>query len=92
MNDDFSRYADGKTLCTAFLQEAIDRVPPNGRLTIPAGTYLTGSLFLHSDMTLELAEGAVILGVVTLGLLTECHNRSFLLDCASRYGIFLTIS
>ena len=64
MNFDFSKYAGGKTLCTSFLQEAIDRVPPNGKLTIPAGVYLTGSLFLHSDMTLELAEGAVILGVV----------------------------
>ena len=43
-------------------------------------------------VVLVLIVEAVILGVVTLGLLTECHNRSFLLDCASRYGIFLTIS
>lgn len=64
MNLDFQKYADGKTLCTAFLQEAIDAVPAGGKLTIPAGKYLTGSLFLHSDMTLEIAEGAVILGVV----------------------------
>lgn len=60
---DFTMYADGKTLCTAFLQKAIDDTPAGGHLVIPAGTYLTGSLFLHSDMTFELAEGAVLLGV-----------------------------
>lgn len=60
---DFTMYHDGKTLCTAFLQEAIDSTPAGGHLVIPAGTYLTGSLFLHSDMIFELAEGAVLLGI-----------------------------
>ncbi len=48
---DFSKYADGTTDCTAFLQQEIDRTTVGGRLVIPSGTYLTGSLFLHSDMT-----------------------------------------
>lgn len=48
---DFSKYADGITDCTAFLQQEIDRTTVGGRLVIPPGTYLTGSLFLHSDMT-----------------------------------------
>lgn len=61
---EFSKYADGKTLCTTFLQEAIDQTPEGGHLVIPAGTYLTGSLFLHSNMTFEVGEGATILGVV----------------------------
>ena len=64
MNFDFTPYADGKTLCTSFLQQAIDAVPAGGTLVIPAGTYLTGSLFLKSNMTLELSKDAVILGVV----------------------------
>ena len=64
MNFDFTPYADGKTLCTSFLQQAIDAVPTGGTLVIPAGTYLTGSLFLKSNMTLELSQDAVILGVV----------------------------
>ena len=63
MTFDFSSYADGKTLCTSFLQQAIDAVPAGGTLLVPAGTYLTGSLFLKSNMTLELAKDAVILGV-----------------------------
>lgn len=59
----FSKYSDGTTDCTAFLQQAIDQTAVGGRLVIPSGTYLTGSLFLHSDMTLELEKGAVILGI-----------------------------
>lgn len=60
----YSAYSDGKTLCTALLQEAIDTTPMGGTLRIPAGTYLTGSLFLHSNMTLELTPDTVLLGVV----------------------------
>ena len=63
MSMNFSAYADGKTLCTEFLQAAIDATPEGGHLTIPAGSYLTGSLYLHSNMTFELAKGATILGV-----------------------------
>ena len=60
---DYTSFNDGKTLCTEFLQQAIDATPAGGKLTVPAGTYLTGSLFLHSEMIFELAEGATLLAV-----------------------------
>lgn len=53
---------DGVTLETAVLQSAIDACPPGGRVLIPSGVHLTGALFLHSDMELFVAEGAVLQG------------------------------
>lgn len=53
---------DGATLNTAAIQRAIDACTPGGKVLVPAGTFKTGALFLKSDMTLEIAEGAVLLG------------------------------
>lgn len=62
---DFGAVPDGSTLCTEALQKAIDAASAvSGTLRFPAGTYLTGSLFLKSNMTLELPEDATLLGVV----------------------------
>ena len=56
---DFGAVPDGSTLCTEALQKAIDAASAvSGTLRFPAGTYLTGSLFLKSNMTLELPEDA----------------------------------
>jgi len=60
---DFGAVGDGKTVNTAFLQAAIQCCPTSGRVIIPEGTYLTGPLFLKSNITLELKKGAVILGL-----------------------------
>lgn len=54
---------DGTTLDTAALQKAIDTCrTPGCTVVVPQGTYRTGALFLHSNMTLELQEGATLLG------------------------------
>ena len=56
--------ADGKELCTAELQQAIDRVAAQGggQLTFAPGRYLTGGLMLRSGVELYLEEGATLLG------------------------------
>uniref|UniRef100_A0A1I8BJV4 Fibronectin type-III domain-containing protein n=1 Tax=Meloidogyne hapla TaxID=6305 RepID=A0A1I8BJV4_MELHA len=59
---------DGKTLNTEAIQKAIDTCvegslsPYQCKVKIPRGTFLTGSIMLKSNMTLELAAGAVLLG------------------------------
>jgi len=53
---------DGQTMNTAVLQKAFDDCPAGGSVYLPAGTYLTGALRLHSDMELYLDEGAVLQG------------------------------
>ena len=56
--------ADGKTLCTQHLQQAIDAIykKGGGRLLLTKGTYLTGGLMLRSGVELYLEEGATLLG------------------------------
>jgi polygalacturonase len=59
---DFGAVGDGIADDTRALQAAINCVRPRGRVLIPAGTYSTAPLTLKSNFTLELAEGATLLG------------------------------
>lgn len=58
----FGAVGDGSTLNTVAIQAAIDACGEGDRVYIPAGTYLSGPIFLKSDMSLYLEEGAVLLG------------------------------
>ncbi len=53
---------DGVTLNTKVIQKAIDECPLGGTVLIPAGIYLSGALFLKSDMTLFIEKGGVLKG------------------------------
>lgn len=55
---------DGTTLNTVALQSAIDQVAASGggRVTIPPGTFRTGTIYLKSHVELHLAQGARLLG------------------------------
>ena len=59
---DFGAVGDGVHEDTGALQAAINLLPEGGRLLFPPGTYLTLPLALKSHITLDLAEGAVLLG------------------------------
>ena len=61
---DFGACGDGRTLDTEAVQAAIDHVAGKGGgvVSVPAGTYLCGSLWLRSHIDLHLEEGAVIKG------------------------------
>jgi hypothetical protein len=60
----FGIRGDGVTLNTRSIQFAIDYIAQQGggRLVFYVGRYLTGSLHLKSNITLQLEEGAVLLG------------------------------
>lgn len=58
----FGAVGDGRTLCTAQIQKAIDTCEKGGTVLIPKGIFVSGALFLKSNMTLHLEEGARLLG------------------------------
>jgi len=55
---------DGKTLCTNVIQKAIDDCSSSGggKVIVPTGIFLTGTIFLKSNVNLYLENGAVLLG------------------------------
>ena len=59
---DFGAKGDGVTDDTVAVQTAINCMPKGARLVFPRGTYLCAPLCLKSHITLDLSEGAVILG------------------------------
>lgn len=60
----FGIRSDGNTLYTRSIQFAIDHIAKEGggKLIFHVGRYLTGSIHLKSGVTLQLEEGAVLVG------------------------------
>lgn len=58
---EFGAKGDGIQDDTTFIQAAIMACPKQSRVLIPEGTYKITSLFLKSDLNLELAKGAELL-------------------------------
>ena len=60
----FGAVGDGRAKDTAAIQKAIDAASGagGGEVLLPAGTYLSGSLFLKSHVDFHLAQGAVLKG------------------------------
>ena len=63
---DFGAKSDGVTLNTTIIQGAIDYITTHGggRLVFQPGAYVTGTIYLKSNVILHLDSGAVILGSV----------------------------
>ncbi len=59
---DFGAVADGKTIATVAIQKTIDAAAKagGGKVIFPVGTYLSGALFVKSNVNLHLDEGVVI--------------------------------
>lgn len=60
----FGAVGDGATLNTAAIQQAIDAAgeTDGGTVVVPPGTFLTGTIFLRSGITLQLHPAGRILG------------------------------
>ncbi len=63
---DFGAKADGKTVNTSSIQQAIDKAASEGggQVIVPEGTFITGGLILKSGVNLYLNPKAVLLGSI----------------------------
>ena len=54
--------AKAGTLCTDSIQAAIDECAKNGggTVTVPAGLYISGTIYLKSNVELNLSHGSVL--------------------------------
>lgn len=59
---DFGAKGDGITVNTESINNAVKALGKGETLIIPEGVFITGAVFLKSDMTLYLSEGAVLKG------------------------------
>ena len=62
--DNYGAAKDGKTLCTNAVQRAVDECNKNGGGTVRfgAGVYVVGTVFLKSNVTVEIPKGTEIWG------------------------------
>ncbi len=65
---DFGAKPDGQTLCTQAIQAAIDKCSAAGGGTVylPPGTFLSGTIYFKSGVTLHLDSGCTLLGSTNL--------------------------
>jgi len=60
---DYGAVGNGKALCTKAIQKAVDTCAAAGGGTVhfPAGKFLSGAIFLKSNVTLHIGQGATLL-------------------------------
>ena len=65
---DYGAKPDGKTMCTKSIQKAIDVCAKQGGGTVyfPTGTFLSGTIYMKSSVTLRLDTGSTLLGSTNL--------------------------
>jgi hypothetical protein len=64
----FGAKADGQTLCTQAIQAAVDKCAAGGGGTVylPPGSFLSGTIYLKTGVTLHLDTGCTLLGSTSL--------------------------
>lgn len=89
---DFGAKPDGRTMNTKFIQSAIDKLyeAGGGKLIVPQGYFLTGSIELKSNINLYLEEGAVILGSVDMYDYRKLTGHQSLILASNQHNISVT--
>ncbi|MBQ3427077.1 MAG: glycoside hydrolase family 28 protein [Clostridia bacterium] len=59
---DYGAVGDGRTVNTRAIQAAIDACAEDGTVLIPSGVFVSGAIYLKSDMTLRVEDGGTLLG------------------------------
>lgn len=83
----FGAKGDGTSDDTKFIQAAILSCPKNGRVLIPQGTYRITSLFLKSNVNIELAEGTELLAFTERSMFPKWEGVIPLCDGSDDYNL-----
>ncbi len=73
---DYGAIPDGKTLSTEAIQQAIDECTERGggMVKLDGGQFLTGTIFMKSNVRLEIAEESTLLGSTDLKHYPKTHS------------------
>ena len=88
----FGAIADGITNNAEVIQRAIDKVSASGggRVIIPPGNYMTGSIFLKSGVDLHLELGATLLGPTTTEGYVKSKSRPSVVSARDQHDIAIS--
>lgn len=88
----FGAIPDGKILNTVSIQSAIDAAYKNGggRIVVPAGRFLSGTILMKSGVELHLLEGAVLLGSTDPAHYIKLNRWKALIMADNEEGIAIT--
>jgi polygalacturonase len=86
---DFGAKDDGLTLNTSAIQAAIKKCKAagGGTVWVPAGRFLTGTIFLDSDIELHLSPGATLLGSTAMKDYDAVHRHLIYAENAHNVSI-----
>jgi len=88
----FGIKSNGTTLNTMSIRKAIDYIHDNGggRLVFYVGRYLTGTVYLKSDVTIVLEEGAILVGSVNPFDYEQNYNWTAMIFALGQQNIGIT--
>lgn len=86
--EDYGAVSDGKTLNHEFIQKAInDANKSGGKVVIPSGTFLTGSIILKSNVELHFEDGALLVGSDNINDYTKLGRWKSLILCEEQENV-----
>jgi hypothetical protein len=88
----FGVKSNGTTLNTNSIQKGIDYISANGggRMVFYVGRYLTGTIYLKSNVTIQLEEGAILVGSANPLDYERNHNWTALIFALDQKNIGIT--
>jgi polygalacturonase len=92
--NEYGAVPDGKTLCTSAIQSAVDDAAAHGggRVVFEKGGYLTGTVFVKSNVEFEIGEGVTLFGAQDGSAYPELRNRVAGVEMTWPLGILTVFS